>query len=444
MTHYAAEAPGAIPCSQPSPWVRPALVSVLMLAVWALPVAAETGPVGSGSLGSSVESLLNWARQNNPEFATARYETIAAVEKSAAAGTLPDPKLSVELRDLTRMGEQSPSLLPNQVGSTRYLLTQEIPWFGKRGLARNIAELEAQGTQSRQRSTWTEVAARIKIAYAQIFALDRNRQLVQETLETLARLEKNAQIRYSAGLGGQQDIINAQAEKTALKGELLALQGERQQLVSRINVLLARPTGSALAAPQQLRSLPSVTAFDFAQLRDRLLANNPLLQSETTRLQAAEKSRELTAKNRYPDFMIGVAPTQYRGRIKEWEVMVGINIPLWQGSRRAQEREAQAMVSAAQTRLEAASAQVMGDLEAHLVAFNSAQRIQTLLTTQLLPQAKLNFKSVMIAYQNSKIDMTALLLAQQQIRLAQQNEIKAQADTQIHLAEIERLLGEDS
>ncbi len=44
---------------------------------------------------------------------------------------------------------KTPPCAPSRVGSTRYLLMQDIPWFGKRDLKREIAELEADGAKGR-------------------------------------------------------------------------------------------------------------------------------------------------------------------------------------------------------------------------------------------------------------------------------------------------------
>ena len=64
-------------------------------------------------LGSSVEGLLQAARERNPEIASMRFDADAAAERVVPAGALPDPKFSMELRDLTRMGERNPTLLPS-------------------------------------------------------------------------------------------------------------------------------------------------------------------------------------------------------------------------------------------------------------------------------------------------------------------------------------------
>jgi len=132
----------------------------VLLGAFSLAAQAQDVP-----LGANVESLLDFARSRNPEYASMRYEAEAAAERVTPAGALPDPKLRTELRDITRMGEQNPSLAPARVGSTRYLLMQDVPWLGKRDLKREIAELDARGAAGRASGTWAELAARIKTGF---------------------------------------------------------------------------------------------------------------------------------------------------------------------------------------------------------------------------------------------------------------------------------------
>jgi outer membrane protein TolC len=113
-----------------------------------------------------------------------------------------------------------------------------------------------------------------------------------------------------------------------------------------------------LAAPERLRTLPAPAQLDPLALEERVRTKNPQLFAEEARIRSAEKNRELTYKNRYPDFTLGVSPIQYQGSVKEWELMVELNLPLQQGSRRAQERESEAMLSAAQARRDATANQV--------------------------------------------------------------------------------------
>jgi outer membrane protein TolC len=393
--------------------------------------------------GHTVDSLLDYARQNNPEYASMRHEADAAGERVEPAGALPDPRLKIELMDITRMGEQNATLSPSRVGSTQYTISQELPWYGKRDLKRGIAELEADGAQGRARGAWSEIAAQLKTAHAQLYLLRRNEQITREILDLMARLEKTAQARYASGLAMQQDVIRAQVEQTGMRNDLIMLENEGNMLQARVNRLLARPANAPLSTPEALRPLPPPAKLDYTELEDRVRGRNPRLFAEEAAIQSAEKKRDLAYKERYPDFMLGVTPVQYRSSIKEWQLMLEFNIPLQQSSRRAMERESEAMLSAARARKEATANEVLSDLAENLSGIEAARRTETLAATSLLPQAELSFNSALVAYENGQADFATLLEAQQQIRKARLSRIKAQAEAQARLAEIERLLGED-
>lgn len=414
-----------------------ALLSAVLTAVSANALGQVKAP------GASVESLLEYAKQHNPEYAGMRHEEDAFGQRIYPARALPDPKFRAELRDVTKMGEQNATLSPSRVGSTRYLLMQDVPWFGKRDLKREIAELEAEAAKGRTLGTWSELSARIKSTYAQRYFIHSNERLTREILDLMVRLEKVAQVRYAGGLAAQQDVIRAQVEQTNMKNELVALESERRQLQARLNALLARPASASLSEPERLRPLPAPAKLDYVALEDRVRSRNPQLFTEEARVKAAEKSRDLTYKNRYPDFTFGVSPIQYGSAVKEWELMVEVNIPLQQSSRRAQERESEAMLSAARARKEAAANQALADLSENLSGLDAARRTEVLSSANLLPQAELTFQAALAGYETGKVDFATLLDAQRQIRQARLNQIKAQTEAQIRLAEIERLLGED-
>lgn len=413
------------------------LLSLLLLPL-CLPVAAK-----ESVLGADVDGLLAYARARNPEVVAMQAEAEASGERVTPAGALPDPKFRTELRDITRMGEQGATLAPNRVGSTRYLLMQDLPWFGKRELKREIAEQEAAGARGRALGSWADIAGRIKVNFAQLYYVHRSEQLTREILDLMDRLEKIAQVRYAGGLAAQQDVIRAQLELSGLHNELIALETEQHHLHARLNALLGRPNRAPLREPAQLRKLPAPAALDAATLEERARSRNPQLFADEAKIRAAEKSRELSYRNRYPDFTLGVSPIQYRNAVKEWELMVELNIPLQQSARRAQERESEAMLGAARARRDATGNQVVAELAEALAGIDAARRTENLLGERLLPQAELSFQSALAGYENGKVDFATLLEAQRQIRQARQNQVKAQVEAQMRLAEIERLLGED-
>ena len=405
----------------------------------AAPRATHTVPIGV-----SVKSLLDYARTRNPEYAAMQFEVDAAAARAEGAGRLPDPRLRVEWMEITQAGEQNPTLLPSRTGSTVYTLMQELPWFGKRALQRDIADLDIQGAKGRAAWAWADIAARIKVGFAQWVSVHENTRLNQEILDLLTRLEKVAQVRYAAGLAVQADAIRAQVDLTMVKNELIALENEQRMTAARLNMLLARPADAALAAPSPLHSPPPAARLDAAVLLARARATNPQLASDEARRQAAEKNRDLIRRNRYPDFSIGVAPTQMRNSIRDWALMLEVSIPFQQSTRRANEREAQAMVAAAAARLEATANQLQAELAENISGLDAARRTGEIIRANLLPQTELTFKSALASYENGKVDFATLLDAQRQIRIARQSLIKSEAETQNRLAAIERILGEET
>jgi outer membrane protein TolC len=410
---------------------------------WACGLAARAGLAAGAPLGTNVDGLLDYAR-DNPEYAAMRYEADAAAERVYPAGAFADPMFRMELQNITNAGsDASPSLNPSKVGSTKYTIWQPLPFFGKRELKRDVAAADAEQAQGRAAMTWSELAMRIKTVYARYFFVARNESLTREILELLDRLETIAQVRYASGLAPQQDVIRAQVERTAMRGELLMLESEEHGLRAALNGLLARRTAAPLAQPERLRPVPAPAKLEPDALVDRLRGRNPELFAEEARIVSAERSRDLAYRNRFPDFAVGVSPIQMGSKIGEWEVMFELNIPLQQESRRSQEREAESMVSAARLRKEAAVNRLTGELFENLSGLQAAQRIEILTAKSLLPQAEATLQAALAGYETGRVDFATLLDAQRQIRKSKQDLLKAQVDAQMRLANIERLLGEE-
>jgi len=391
--------------------------------------------------GASVESLLAIAREGSPDLRMVRLEAEAARERIGPAGALPDPFLRVELENITRNGTQGATLSPSQVGDTKYLLAQPLPFWGKRDLKREIAEAEADQAGGRAADTWAEVAGRIKTLYAQYWLTHRALHLARDNIELTRQLEKIAQARYAGGLAAQQDAIRAQVERSTMDSELVGMETEYRQLSAFINAMLARPGMAPLAAPEALRPLPGQR--EAAALSERLVAKNPQLAIEAARVDGAGKARDLAYRNRFPDFIVGVQPIQVGDRVDAWTLMLELNVPLQQGTRRSQERESERMLEAAAARKEALGHRLNGELSGAVANLEAARTTEQITRSRLLPQAELTFKAALAGYETGKVDFATLLDAQRQIRNARLALLRAQASQQIRLAEIERLLGED-
>ena len=402
-------------------------------------------PAHKETLGANLSGLLEYARAHNPDLDAMRYDADAAAQRVQPAAALPDPVLRTELMDITNQGtNKAASLLPSQVGSTRYTLMQSVPWFGKRDLRREAAEAGAAQAQGRVAATWAELSAQIKTAYARYYYVAGKQKITRELLDLVVRMEQVAQVRYANGLAAQQDAVRAQVEQTAIKTALVALDNDLWQIEARLNALLSRPANQPLAAPQGLRGIPAAASLEnYAALEKRIREHNPDLFVEEAGIRAGEKNRDLAYKGRYPDFTLGVSPTQAGNAVREWGLMVELNIPLQQESRRSQERESEAVLAAAKARKEATSNRILSALSEGLSGIGAARRTEQLGVAGLLPQARVAFESALTGYQNGKVDFATLLDAARQVLNAKLEILTAKTDAQMRLSEIERLLGEE-
>lgn len=429
--------------NKPLGWVLATMITIALLPglAWAgdMPDSSQT----SAATDAGLQELLQWADAHNPDLAAINYEIEAAEGRIVPAGALPDPILRIELMDFA--GPAAPNgfnVLPNRVGGTKYTVMQSFPLWGKRDLRTEIAMAGVSEAKSRRIALLTEIHSKIKIAYAQFYQPFRLKGLNQEILTLLQDIEGITRVRYSNGLVPQQDVIRAQVEKTTLHSEIITLEAEQKQAKARLNTMAGRSQHDSVAEPRALRHLPP-EKFDAAVLPEKAQRNNPLLRTQDAQIIAAEANQRLIKKNRYPDVTLGIAPTQRGGGIDGWEAMIEVNIPIRLDTRRAQESEASAMLSATKERQQSIANNVMGELQETIAAYEAAREQELLVTNTLLPQAELTFRSALAGYENSKVDFATLLDAQRAIRLARQNKIRAQVEQEVRLAEIERMIGEE-
>lgn len=407
-----------------------------------LSLAAEPVTLAPQAIGRSVGELLDYARSRSPSWRAAQAEAQAAAERIQPAGALPDPMFKVELMDITNMGETGVQLSPAKVGSTQYTVSQQIPFWGKRDLRRGQAEAEARAATSTADGMWLELATEVKRTYAQYWLADQNLRVTTEIQALLAKMERVARARYASGLAAQQDVIRAQVELTMIRQELVALESEQLGMKTMLNGLIGRDAMAPLAQPA-LRPMPAVERTQPAALFERLAQRNPTLAAERERVSAAEQGRSLAAKNWYPDLNLGVTPVQRGNQVNEWQLMFEVNIPLQFESRRSQEREADRMLQAARSRVEAVNSKLAGELGGAVAGLNAARRTEGLIGDTLIAQSEATFDAALAGYETGRVDFATLIDAQRAIRKAKQDLFKAQAEQHLRLADIERIVGEE-
>ena len=419
---------------------RSALALILAIGIASAGVFGQDVPAGP-ALGASALSLIEHARQGNPGFAAARAEAAAARERVTPAGALPDPRFELELMDATNtMSGRSASLLPGQVGETRYRIVQPLPGWGKRDLAVKAAAAQATQTDAMRDAAWTELAAKIEALWLRYYAADREQVLNREALTLLQSLEEVSLTRYELGLLPQQAVLRMQREITAQRLALVEVEQRRKGVAAGLNGLLGRAHDAPLAPPDDPDPLPE--RLEAATLFEAAASANPEVQVAANGIDVARAERARTYQDRLPDFAVGVTNNRPDEGKASWDVMFEVMIPLQQSSRRAREREAEYLLLAAEARREDARARATGELGSAWSMYARGRETLSLLDHTLLPQAEATRDASRAALASGMVDFDSVIEAERQLIDIRTRRLQTELETRLALAEIRKLTGE--
>jgi outer membrane protein TolC len=168
----------------------------------------------------------------------------------------------------------------------------------------------------------------------------------------------------------------------------------------------------------------------------------PALHAARARAEAAEAGYRAARRAVYPDFAV----TLGYGQRPQYEdlatIMVGINIPLWAGSRQMplrREMEAvRAMEQAAERDLYNETFAQLAELAADV---DRARTLSQVYTTSVLPQAQAAVESALSAYQVGSVDYMTLVQNELTVNRYEIEGIRLTAEYHQALAQVEALVG---
>lgn len=411
----------------------PILAAVLVAFALAPSARAEPG----------LDALIAEARRINPEIQAANLDADAAAAKVEGAGSLMDPKIKLSMEN---WGRDNPSYLPKSSteGTMKKLIvSQDLPFWGKRDLKRGIADAEARMAAFTADRIGNELVAKLKVALAEHRAMEESLVLAKRLHARLGTIGETVRLRYREGEGQQPDVTRVAVEKAAVAAEIARISARKTMAQARVNRLLARPAATAMPQDAGWRNLPDPSRYDLAALIDRAERDNPDLKAERAAIDGADRSASLADKNWYPDVEVGVGAVREMGRVQSYEAMVQFSVPLQWGLRRSEIGAAKAAAAAARQRREARGLDVANALADAWAELSAAREVEAVIADAQLPQAELGFGAAAKGYEFGRVGITDVLMAEQQLWKSGLDLVAARLLQQVRLAEIEALIGDD-
>src|SRR5260221_8934823 len=216
-------------------------ISVILLsAVLAGKVFAQESISSHAGTVTPLSELLAEAEKNNPQIEAARQGWQAAKQVPTQVSTLPDPQFTLQ-----HLSVGNPRPFAGYTNSDfAYIglgVTQDIPYPGKLKLRGEIAKREADVSQQQVETVRRAVLADVKASYFQLAYLAKTLAILESDGEILKHIEQAADARYRSGMGSQQDVLQAQLQKTKLVREIAMHHLAVGKLEAQLKQFLNRP-----------------------------------------------------------------------------------------------------------------------------------------------------------------------------------------------------------
>jgi outer membrane protein TolC len=309
----------------PTPPVLRAAVA-LAAASWIGAPARGDLPPAALPTDAVLARLVEESLAARPELRQAEAAARAERERIPQAGALPDPVLSLGIQN-----DGFDEIMIGEMGTSFYqvMLSQGLPWPGKRGLRGDVARHSARTAEAAAARARLSAEGDVRRAYVDLL-LARDRLALLRRLEAL--WQKSAAIarsRYEIGDGAQSDVLRAQLEQNRLRQRRWGLEAQERASLNALNRLRARPLDEPIPTIGGVRELGvPVPLEDEAALADAL-ARSPELARARASVARANTQVALARRERYPDLSVtaGVMP---RGDLDPmWQAGISIGLPVW-------------------------------------------------------------------------------------------------------------------
>jgi outer membrane protein TolC len=380
-----------------------------------------------------LDAVVTEIRQRNPSAAAAVRRVEAARLQIPRARALQDPFVTGMLEDV-------PPRLTGGMPMLRLFVTQMLPWFGKRDRMAAVAEREADAATARSDIALLDVVTAGKRVYYGLLLNRYARSINREQRGIVDTVVEMTIGRLSSGAGTHHDVLKMQTEATMLDDALVMLETERREMAAMLNALLDRaaeiPVGEPLDAwtPEQ--------PLDRAKVTQAALLARPELR-EMKAMEGAELAMAAVARREYyPDVMVGGIYDIKKDQPDTIGAMLGLNIPIWIGSKQRLDAESAELRARAVDRDRAATAAMVGaEIERYFARLDATQKRSRLLDTEFIPRAQQTFDSALAAFPTSTVDVLSLLDSLRTLETQKLARVAIRVERELALVELERATG---
>ena len=440
----------------------PLVLFALVLAVTTAVPGVAGAQAAADTLSSNLDSLVGRALATSPTIRAANIRVDAARARIGPATARPDPMLMAGIQNLpiSRPGFSSDEMTMKMIGAS-----QTNPYPGKLARRRSVADRDVDVSRVGVELARRQVVRDVKDAYYELAFLDQALAIIAKNEDVLGTFARTTEVRYGAGVAGQQDVLKARVESARLAETASELTEQRRAALARLNAQLSRASDAPVGHVQMPATLVRAAAGDSSQepmfvsaalgaraagspfrpladLQQLAIDRSPELREHEAMIAAQAARLELARKDYLPDFDLSLQYGQ-RNRLPDM-VSLGVSVAVPVQRKQKQDQvvaEASANLAALHEEHQAKVNQIRNEV-ARLLSELERSRTQLALTRRaILPQARASLSSALASYQVGKVEFLTVLDDQSTVFTYETEYYRAIADFAKNLAELERVVG---
>ncbi len=396
------------------------------------------GQVPVESTPTPLSQLLAEATANNPQISAADHGARAARQVAPQMTTLPDPKFTYQ-----QLSVGSPKPFAGYTNSDFAYIgvgaSQELPYPGKLRARGAVAERDADTKQAEVEVTKTGIVNAVKADYLQLAYLQQTLGILRQNEAVLDQLIQDATAHYQVGQGMQQDVLQAQVNRTKIVKEITIHHQQMGQIQAHLKGLLSRDLGSPDIVTEDL------TETALRRSSDELLAvvrqSNPQIQVDASSIRKQDAQLASAKREGKPDFEVGYMYQNTDRKYRDY-YMLTFDVRFPRKSRVSAEiAEATEKRSESQQVLNAHLQQQLAEVQEEYVKATSDEELLKEYREGLIPQSDAAYQATLNAYASNREQFTHVLSYFTDLLSLRLEYAQTLVEHEIALAHLETLTG---
>ena len=364
------------------------------------------GQETAASTATPLSELLAEAGTNNPQISSADHEAKAARQMAPQVTTLPDPKFTYQ-----QFSVGSPKPFAGYTNSDFAYIgigaSQELPYPGKLRLRGQVADRDADTKQAEIDVTKVGIADAVKVDYLELAYLQQTLGILRQNEAVLDQLIQDATAHYQVGQGMQQDVLEAQVNRTKMVREITMHHQQMGHLQAQLKGRLNREQTSPDIVTEDLNETPLKLRAD--ELLALMKNNNPQIQVDASAIQKQDTQVASAKRDGKPDFEVGYMYQNTDRKYRDY-YMFTFDVRFPRKKRvNAQIAEAQEQLIASRQTLDAHLAQQLSQVQQDYVQATSDEELLKEYREGLVPQSDAAYRATLSSYASSKDQFTHVL-----------------------------------